>query len=334
MQRNDTMSINQIQLASYPGFFQYGAMGIGFARDVKANATKNQRILHPYLARSKSLKTGKIRSYAARITSFFGKFVEYLTDRELSDEEYRNLCLSGALTPVYDRYCDDLRYGRDELEKITFDPSAYVCSDPYYNLYTGMLDDLRNNVGDTGLFNDACRRVMEAQLNSRKQSDHIAYDLINTLTREKGGASFLFCASTLHRKFDDKQNELFSHLGGFIQIIDDIFDVEEDLLHGVSTIPTYYLNDVDKMDLTMEQYMQDSFEVLKGMDITEKRKKKLQNLYYLLAVTAKVYLKRLKAGSHAQDLLDGSGKLSEKYAWKGWTPGSFASLVRFLVSKR
>lgn len=319
---------------SSPNFFKFGLTGIVFAYYFRLNEVKCNQILKPYLHPHKNLKTNKIKGYAAKITTFFGLYVEYLSGGKITKIEFINLCLAGAITPIYDRFCDDASISKKALYKLTFTPSEFKSEDEYKEVYSQMLLHLRKQIKNSEHFTIECERVMNAQLHSRIQSEKIDIELIDQITLEKGGASFLFWASTLNRSFDEQEVKLFYQLGGFVQIIDDVFDIAQDLDQGIETLATKWISTIEKIELKLEECLHQNIEEVYALDISKKNKRKLKRLYYLLAVPAFIYLKRLRKESQKHSLITDRKTLKAKYIWTGWTPTYFMSMCFYLIRSK
>lgn len=323
----------EINKASSPNFFKFGFTGIAFAYKYTLNGIKCNQILNHFLHPHKNLKINKIKGYAAKITTYFGLYIEYLTEKKLTKTEFKNLALAGAITPIYDRFCDNTNISKEDLNQLTFNPSKLETDDHYMELYSHMLIHLRKQIKNIEGFDMECEKVMNAQLESRQQSEDIDLATIDSLTQEKGGASFLFWASTLDRSFDDEQKKLFFQLGGFVQIIDDIFDISQDLEQGVSTLATKWTSNIEEIELKLNEYLSNNLQSIRTLNISKKRKRKLVRLYYLLAVPAFIYLKILRKESQKNTLLTKNNTLKTNYIWTGWTPKYFISMCAYLIKK-
>jgi len=332
MPKNKFMTqFSKTNTSSIPNFFKYGITGTTFAYNYELNRLKCNRILDHFLHSHKNLKVNKIRGYAAKITTFLGLYIEYLTNEKLTKTEFRNLCLAGAITPIYDRFCDNPSISKEDLQLLTFNPSEFERDDKYKGLYTHLLLDLRKHLTNIENFNSECERVMSAQLESRLQNQRIDIKTVDSLTMEKGGASFLFWASTLNRSFTELEKKIFYQLGGFVQIIDDIFDIAQDLEQGVETFATKWISDIEKIELKLEESIQQNVELVNAFDISKSKKRKLIRLYYLLAIPAFIYLKRLRIEAKKDDLLIDKKTLKPNYIWNGWTPKYFISMCLYLI---
>lgn len=316
-----------------PTFFQYGRMGLLFAKKIYINKNKCNYILSDFLRCNETLEVQKIKSYAAKITTFFGQFYEILTQKKLSGTYYKNLCLAGAITPIYDRFCDNYDLKKSDLHTLTFNPVNHHYQDPYKDIYVKMLFHLRKNAPNIQFFNEECERVMNAQFNSRKQTKKIDIKTIELLTIEKGGASFLFCASTINQSFNNQQKNLFYQLGAFVQLIDDIFDIPQDLTQGIETIATKHIHNIDNIKSKLEKFIEENFDIINKLTISKKQQVKLIRLYDLLAIPAIIYLKKLKDGYLKKELLLNERSVNPKYIWTGWNSRYFFSLCRYLITK-
>ena len=122
-------------------------------------------------------------------------------------------------------------------------------------------------------------------------------------------------------------------MGGFVQIIDDIFDIAQDLDQGIETIATKWISSIGKIELKLEEYLQKNFELINALDISKKKKRKLIRLYYLLAVPAFIYLEKLKIEAKKNDLLIDKKTLNPTYTWTGWTAKYFLNMCYYLIKK-
>lgn len=334
MLKNKRMSDSpEICKTSMPSFFKYGITGIAFAFSYRLNELKCNQILSHFLDSHKNLKTKKIKGYAAKITTYFGSYIEHLTGKKLTKTEFKKLALAGAITPIYDLFCDNKNMSKDDLNQLTFNPSELETNDTYLGLYSHMLLYLRKQITKIENFNSECERVMNAQFQSRLQSGDIDLKTIDKLTLEKGGASFLFWASTLDRSFDQAQKKLFFQLGGFVQIIDDIFDIAQDMEQGITTIATKWISNVEETEKKLNEYLSRNLQLINTLNISSKRKRKLIKLYYLLAVPAFIYLRRLQKESQKHELLSDNKTLKTRFIWTGWTPKYFLSMCHYLIKK-
>ncbi len=305
--------------------------GLIFSYLIFLNKVSASIKLFPFKHLINNMRIKRIKRDSYMISSLIGYLSTKMLNRNLSSKEYENLYLAGAITPLYDRFFDNLKYSEEFLQKITLIPESIGTDNPFNLCFVQLYQKLISNVFNYDDFRQSSLKVYEAQLRSRKQQTSISTDEIENITYEKGGASSIFYESVLKTQLGFEQKELMFWFGAFIQLLDDIFDLHCDLINNHNTLITRNLHSIGNIKVILQKLLFHNIDLLNDSEITEKNKTKLVNFYYFFAFPGLSYIDYLYRSSLYDKLINEQGQLKEKYCWKSWNIRKLIMTLYYII---
>jgi len=297
-------------------------------------------IFRLYIAKKQCKKilglSGKIHSkgdkrrlgYAFKVVGIVGYFIECITNKPLSQNSKKNLIISGALTPIFDDYFDSINTSVESINlKIKVkDLTNSLRFDEASRSFFSILQEKTSHTEFAGHLESA----IHWQIESTKQKTTKDTLILEEITINKGGSAFTFFASCTDYNLKEKQINAVYNFGAFIQLVDDIFDIYQDEKEGINTLASINIDNLKEISRILTEFIAKSFD---NITITN-NKNKLARLYALYAFPAYYYLHYLSEMSTKKDFWDASGKLNEKYSWKGWTMPHIMKFIWYMFSKK
>ena len=281
------------------------------------------------LSRKKHSKNDKRRiSYAFKVAGVVGYFIECITNKPLSPNSKENLIIAGALTPTFDDYCDSINSSAESFKSEI--KAKYLANNTSFDEASRNLFFILQRKTVQSEFEKHLETAIHWQIESAKQKTTKGSTILEEITINKGGSAFTFFASCTDYNFDEKKINAVHDFGAFIQLIDDIFDIYQDEKEGINTLATINTAILKNVTLSLTYFIDKS---LNNLSITNNNGK-LTRLYALYAYPAYYYLHYLSENSTQTDFFDASGKLNEKYSWKGWTVKHISKFVWYLFFKK
>ncbi len=272
----------------------------------------------------------KIHQIAWYISGIFGTALDLLRETPLNATETELLAYLGALTPLYDDFFDLALFSDNDIRTMTVAPFSYVPQQEEDRLFIEILRHVHNRVPDKKRFIDACSNVFNVQVEGRKQLQNIGRDEIRDITYKKGGYTFLFYSSVLTHCYLPGEEEAIYNLGGWIQLLDDIFDIREDRNHLINTLPTT-ARDIDELISETKAQMNHTFTLFRNLAYPKRNTERFLYLFYLYGIVAFSHLhhlKRLQTQSNNEFLIDHLKK--DDLEWKEWKIDTVIYFLRHL----
>jgi hypothetical protein len=188
----------------------------------------------------------RIKSYS-RIASLPNLWFSELRGYSLGrDETLANRYL-GASTPIFDDLLDYEGYSYNELLEIIRNDNDI--DNESLLLLKYLYDNILSRLKDPALFHHYLAKTAEAQMMSIRQKDNssLTTDEIRDITFKKGGHSTLLYRSLLSNKLLAGEEEAVYHLGGLLQLMNDIFDIYDDYNNEQQTLATT-ANDINPLN--------------------------------------------------------------------------------------
>jgi hypothetical protein len=182
----------------------------------------------------------RVKKYAQAIPSIAICAYRILADWRLNLQERMLLTQLGAATPLIDDYFDDKSLSPERVGRLIAAPGNAAANSHKEAFLIALLREIHKKTNDFDHFNALAQQVLKAQtasmLQQKKQSEQ---ELLQRLSREKGGLStLLYHALLQQRPAVAGAEEALFHLGAQMQLLDDIFDVYEDVQAGINTQAT------------------------------------------------------------------------------------------------
>jgi hypothetical protein len=309
--------------------FSYSIISCRFILKYYRNKINSNSFLKPYL-KNYSISTHRYEFDAIRVSTLVGGFLEAITEQKLAKTDLENLFLGGALTPLFDEFCDKYNYSNHQLGQL-INYQYNEPENPKVELFTTLLKLLRNRKNESSCLEQHIRHIVDIQIISKFQKTSTDFSLIKEITFKKGGYSMLAYASCTNLVLTEIQNTVLYNFGSFIQLLDDIFDVGQDIKEGNNTLVTTNILDIDQVIAEFYQLISKNCEEIEKLCSSRYNKLRIYQIYTLLAIPALSYLNTLKKASMKNSLVLPSNKLNQKYIWRSWNIRTTTDLIKYLV---
>ena len=186
-----------------------------------------------------------------------------LAGREISKEELKACVYFCASLPLYDDFFDKNNLTSEEIKSLMSAPKDFSPKNPVEGLFIHLLKEVYKNLPNPVLFAKYFEGLYYGQEESKKLLDPtLDYDQVQKIAYEKGGHSALLFRSILKHPLVKGEEEAIYQLGAVGQLLDDLFDLWDDLEEGVNTVvtkfdidfnPIYskYLNEVETLKVLL-----------------------------------------------------------------------------------
>lgn len=212
---------------------------------------------------------------AINICVIIGESFAALRGKAMTEKERRAMTNLAAITLLFDDYFDRLNYSKAEIDAL-MTQGDYSPKNKHEALFRRFFNGALESIDDHERLFHYAKKVFEAQFDSKVQQDaNPAYDSIINLTLEKGGYSILFYRSALENPIDEKEFELAYHLGGMIQLGDDIFDTFWDAKFRMKTFTTVS-HDLAIVDRDFRSQINKTFAALEKLDYNDSSKQEFK----------------------------------------------------------
>jgi hypothetical protein len=202
----------------------------------------------PLLAESKENNDGSLSDidftkithyYGLAVPAILGEAFCTLQGRTMRNEERWASTCQGAMTGLFDDFFDK-EYMENEKVKNKITPGKL---ETFQQSNERLFDLFYRNVLDTVpekmKMQQALLAVHEAQVRSKEQADPTTpIEKIESVTMEKGGTSLLFYRTAFSPTPAEMESKILHHLGGSMQLANDIFDVYKDREKNIRTLMT------------------------------------------------------------------------------------------------
>jgi hypothetical protein len=164
-----------------------------------------------------------------------------LAGRKISKKELKACVYFCASLPLYDDFFDKNNLTAEEIKLLMKAPEDFKPKSSVEGLFIHLLKEVYKNLPDTVLFAKYFEGLYYGQEESKKLLDPtLDFEHVKKIAFEKGGHSALLFRSILKHPFLKGEEEALYQLGVVGQLLDDIFDLWDDLEEGVNTIVTKY----------------------------------------------------------------------------------------------
>jgi hypothetical protein len=177
--------------------------------------------------------------YGLAVPAILGESFCALQGRNMRDQERWASTCQGAMTGLFDDFFDK-EYMEDEKVKSKITPgkseNIQQSNEQLFDLFYG---NVLNSVPEKMNMQQALLAVHEAQVRSKEQVDPTTpMEKIESVTMEKGGTSLLFYRTAFSPPPAEMESKILYHLGGSMQLANDIFDVYKDREKNIRTLMT------------------------------------------------------------------------------------------------
>lgn len=208
-----------------------------------------KRLIHPYFNKIQNTYGINIKkSMKQRIefymygSYYFGRFFSVLHNSKMTQNERKAMCLAGALLGIGDSLFDDeTDFSHIRLFEMITQPESYIPS--FYKdemllmIYKSLLENVL--IEHRILVKNALKNAYYANVMSEKQKElQTDKNEVVKLSLKKGGTCGVFYRLCMNHELVNNENEAAYAMGELGQIIDDVFDVQEDISNNIITIIT------------------------------------------------------------------------------------------------
>ncbi len=188
-----------------------------------------------------------------------------LAGRKMSNDELKSCVYFCACLPLYDDFFDKSDLSEKEIKDLMFAPQDFEPGSALQELFIYLLKVVYQNLPNPELFGKYFERLYYGQKESKKLiNPDLSRDEVEKIAFQKGGYSALLFRSILKHPLIEREEKALYQLGAVGQVLDDLFDLFDDLEEGINTIvtkfnsdftPVYvqYLNEVEKLKLSFQK---------------------------------------------------------------------------------
>lgn len=221
----------------------------------------------------------KLKSYyGLAVPAILGEAFCALRGYPMSSKERLASTCQGATTGLFDDFFDKQNFTGEELKKFILDPASAKANTASQQLFlqlytTGLL----NMPNQTQTLNYV-QRVYMAQVESKKQNaPGLSFEEIKRITMFKGGVSLLLYRTAFDNQVGEPEIKMLEHLGGLMQLSNDIFDVYEDSRDGIHTLVTTSTH-ISSIKILFRQLLKEGYDLCYASGYPEKNVKKFINI--------------------------------------------------------
>jgi len=177
--------------------------------------------------------------YGLGVPGILGELFCVLSGKPMTKNERFCLTFLGGISGMLDDLFDDPKKEPAHLEEFILHPEALKPADTYESLLLHFyLLGLKHSANPELLKKQALQVFKSQQKSKEQQNFGNSPRVIHYITYDKGGASFIFYRLCLNNPIQEKEEKLLNHLGGLMQLGNDIFDVWEDHKSDTKTAAT------------------------------------------------------------------------------------------------
>ena len=224
----------------------------------------------------------KISSYyALGVPGILGESMAVLRGQSLTKKERLCLTFLGSTSGLLDDLFDDPNKEVQHLRYFIFDPKNLKPTNSNEALLVHLYTLGLSYASHPEHLKEQALKVYEAQQRSlqQQQSEH-PNELIHDITYSKGGTSFLFYRLCLEQIPEKAEMKMLSHLGGLMQLGNDIFDVWEDFHSGTRTAANTCIS-IQQLRNDFSADLNTFFELVKKTSYPQKQVNRFLNIISL-----------------------------------------------------
>lgn len=159
-----------------------------------------------------------------------------LEGRFSNENEKNNNKTYFILASLYDDLIDDQILSKEILDDMFLHPEKFKPTTFNESVLMDAHLKLLNSVKDKIEYQNILNQIQQAQTDSTLQvNEKIPLSTILSITKRKGGYSLLMCRHYLETSSSDIIDQCWYHLGGLIQMTNDLYDIYKDTHEGIQT---------------------------------------------------------------------------------------------------
>jgi len=261
------------------------------------NVSRQKKFIRNYLEEElKSFKNDNDGSLSAadfkKITSYYalgvpailGESLAYLREEPLTEKERSCLTYLGGISGLLDDLFDDPRKEADHLKEFIKSPEKLQPTVSHEKLLLYFYKKGLSLSPQPEEIKIQAEKVYEAQqlsLQQNRQAENFqTSESINEIVYSKGGSSFIFYRLCLKTLPDKAEVDFLYHLGGLMQLGNDIFDVWEDHQSNTLTAATI-CTEINELRTHFLKELKESFRLGRKMNYDKRRIKRFLKIISL-----------------------------------------------------
>ncbi len=211
------------------------------------------------------------RYYGLGVPGILGELFCVLRGKPMTENERFCITFLGGISGMLDDLFDDPEKESVHLEEFILHPEAMKPADTYESLLLHFYLLGLKHSANPGLLKKQALQVFKSQKKSKDQQNFgNSPQAIHDITYGKGGASFIFYRLCLNNSIEEKEGKLLKHLGGLMQLGNDIFDVWEDYYSQTKTAATL-CSDIPELRKKFKNEMHLTFKLARETDFPKNR---------------------------------------------------------------
>lgn len=180
--------------------------------------------------------------YALGVPGILGESLSILRGKSLTSQERFCLTYLGGISGLLDDLFDVSHKEVQHLKEFIFQPENLNPANSYEELLLYCYQQGLSCSKHKKRLQLQALKVYQAQLASLQQLEEFSFEFIDDITYAKGGSSFIFYRLCLDHPLKKEEEKMLYHLGGLMQLGNDIFDLWEDYNCGIKTAATQCTN--------------------------------------------------------------------------------------------
>ena len=177
--------------------------------------------------------------YGLAVPAILGEAFCILQGRSMTEKERWASTCQGAMTGLFDDFFDKDYMDEESLKKKISVENKHTAQKSNEKLFDIFYNKALTAAPDKNYMQEALFAVYEAQVKSKQQTNiGLTAEAIKSITLEKGGVSLLFYRTAFLPHPAADEILLLYHLGGTMQLANDIFDVYKDREKNIRTLMT------------------------------------------------------------------------------------------------
>ncbi len=165
---------------------------------------------------------------------FFGELLCLLRGEKMKEPEYEKFALLSAIAPIFDDFFEK-NYQLNHIFQLLQLPKTTPPQNAAEELAVHCLLLILEKTPDSEHFQETAVRLFHAQNLSKNQPEKLSHEQLLENSLNKGGFSGLMYSLLLNGQKNPEFEKLGFLLGGFGQLMDDIFDIYDDAQSGIQT---------------------------------------------------------------------------------------------------
>jgi hypothetical protein len=224
----------------------------------------------------------KLKSYyGLAVPAILGEAFCALRGYPMTNNERMASTCQGATTGLFDDFFDKQNFTGEGLKKFIEDPYSAKANTASQFLFLQLYTIGLQNMPDAKLTLSYVSRVYQAQVESKKQDvPGLSFEEIKKITLLKGGVSLLLYRTAFANNMTGPEERILDHLGGLMQLSNDIFDVYEDCRDGIHTLVTTAKN-ISELRTLYLQLMKEGYGLAYGSGYPPQNVKRFINIISL-----------------------------------------------------